>query len=662
MLGRESPYYSALAPYLSEGALHVNRMFVMLVGLEIMAEQGLCRPLTQTEQRKIRLLKDTLGRAEAERAAYFDHFAPAPLEHDLKACEYVLREKLAETTLADLVEYLYFCYTSEDINNLAYNRMLSLALDRVWIPALLKMMDAIASLAREYRDLPCMSLTHGQPATPTTMGKRFAEFLSRLTDTIIAIREIRLDGKCSGSVGNYNSATLVCPDFDYVRFARTLVERLGFEFQPIANQRNNHVRVTRLFHLIGEANTIISDFATAMWLLIKDGYLVQKVITSEVGSSVMPQKCNPWRSELIIGYAQMCNAMISSMQMGMIPTFYERILSDHCFERFYGVILSLSLTILNYAKLSLDRVTVNQTKIAADLAMHPEVLAEAINVAGRMLRVPDAYVRVKDLIRNGVPHRQVIEQVLPVSPIRDKLLTMEPQDFIGIAPELVDQVLAGYDACKSSSRIALTTQPREIVYVFDFDNTLVDTKTFITAHLIDTCQTLGVEPPTAVQIDKILVQNLPFDNMFGQWFDPQTASNVLAAYRSTAMMRSYNPCRGLYNLLQKLDGKGVFVILTNRIFGIRERLKQSGLNPNLFAHIVSPAVKKPALEAFDEIRELCPWSQLVFIGDHPDDWRATRNTSIQFYAVLTGLSSRQDFIDAGLDDNRIVDNLAQLNL
>lgn len=676
--GRESEFNMNLRKKMSESGLHINRMKVMIENLIQITTTDFFRDLTETEINFLNNLKNNLNVEHAKRAAYFDHFCDKPLEHDVKACEYVLREILSETSLKDLLEAFYFPVTSEDINNIAYNLMIIDGINESWLPAVVKLLQKFLKLADQYKNVPCLALTHGQPASPTTMGKRFGEMASRMMDCLDNINKIKLSGKCNGPTGNDNAIVALSNNnnnnsnnFDYRDYAKHFVESFGMEYSSVTNQRNNHLSITRLFQGIQEMNTIIHDCADNIWHYIQQGWLEQVLVKHEVGSSVMPQKINPWRHEVSLGYAEISNSLITGLLNGLICSKYERDLSDHPHERSYGMIIGFSLTSIEYLSLGMDRVSVCNDKVYKDLMAHPEVLSEVVQIGGRILNQDNIYTKVKDQIRDKIPIDIIIRDTIPDSDIRNQLLDVKLESYIGNAPKIVDEILVRYqnnlniytnNICSSNNGKMLTVKP--VVIIYDMDNTLIKTNEYVKSGIKQTCLKLKIDCPSDITIDNVLKDNLGFAEIFDRLFG-HNGKNVLEKYRLFVSDNNLNVKIAATTFGPKtvsvFKEKNYYqAILTNRKNLIRERLEESGYNHDDFVWIGTAHVPKPNPDAFKSLPKWMNVSthRIIYVGDHPDDWVASQN--FERYVITTGSHSRQDFSSLSIPQNRILNSLSEL--
>ncbi|MDP3734542.1 MAG: lyase family protein, partial [Nanoarchaeota archaeon] len=377
--GREALFTIGLRQILSEGALHRYRAVVEVENLISLADSDLPhRPEVSDGER--RALRDIIApeKFDSGAVAEYDHFGRrgiGPLEHDVKSVEIYLRERLSEEGLGHLNEFLHFPMTSEDVNNLAYNLMMRDAVNKVWLPKILETSDKLADLAERHAAIPVLGKTHGMNASPTTVGKRFAYTLDKLTDSLHIIEKMRLKAKFSGPVGNHNAMTLVVPNFDMNSYARRFVESFGFEYSETENQRISHQEMVRLLGEVAIVNTFGADFCDNIRHNVMMGWLYQEGESSQVGSSVMPHKINPWFFEVGQGYFEIANRLIDGARDGLLMSTFERDLTDHPWERLYGEMFGGSLVGFSYISEGLDTLRVNDKRALEELRTTPEVLS-----------------------------------------------------------------------------------------------------------------------------------------------------------------------------------------------------------------------------------------------------------------------------------------------
>lgn len=365
----------------------------------------------------------------------------AETNHDVKAIEYWLRKRLAGNPEAGRVaEFVHFACTSEDINNLAYALMLTEARERVLLPALDRVVDALAAHAVRLADCAMLARTHGQPATPTTLGKELANVVHRLRRARRGIASVPLAGKMNGAVGNYNAHVAAYPDFDWPRFAQRFVESLGLEFNAYTTQIEPHDGLAEQFDAIARANTILLDLDRDLWGYVSLGYFRQKLKEGEVGSSTMPHKVNPIDFENSEGNLGIANALLRHLSEKLPVSRWQRDLSDSTVLRNVGVALGHSLLAYESCLKGLSKLEADPARMKADLDANWEVLAEAVQTVMRRHGIADAYDRLKELTRGRAIDREslhaFIRGLLIPEKEKKRLLELTPATYIGKAAEL----------------------------------------------------------------------------------------------------------------------------------------------------------------------------------------------------------------------------------
>ncbi len=455
--GREILFCRGLEKHLSEAALHRNRAIVEVENLIALSESDLLSKPQINEDTKNRIRTIANIEFDPSAVADYDHFGKrgkGPFEHDVKSVEVYLREKFDEDPkLRPLMEFIHFPMTSEDVNNIAYNLMLRDAVNDVWMPRVLEVGDQLSELSERYAHTPVIGKTHGMNASPTTMGKRFAYHLDKLTGVLEVLRGQKLKAKFSGPVGNHNAMQAVLPDFDFESYARRLVERFGFEYSSIENQRISHQSQVELLNNIQLVNLIGADLSENVRHNVMMDWMYLEGNPSHVGSSVMPHKINPWLFEVGQGYFEISDTLINGSRSGLIQSVLERDLTDHPWERMYGEMIGYSLVGLSYLHEGLPMLRVDEQKCLDDLSASPEVLSEAVQIAGRTLGVQDVYMKIKEATRGKKITidrlREVIHETIPEGEMRDKLMRLSPAEYIGKAPELVYAATERYKSLKS---------------------------------------------------------------------------------------------------------------------------------------------------------------------------------------------------------------------
>jgi adenylosuccinate lyase len=366
----------------------------------------------------------------------------AKINHDVKAIEYFLREKLgANREVMKAAEFIHFACTSEDINNLAHALMVSRAREEVLLPALDRIIEKLGVLAHALADVPMLARTHGQPASPTTLGKEMANVAYRLARARSRIAAVRLTGKMNGAVGNYNAHVAAYPDVDWQALARELVEKLGLEFNPYTIQIEPHDALAELFDAFARANTIVLDLDRDIWGYISLGYFRQKVKPGEVGSSTMPHKVNPIDFENSEGNLGLANALLRHLSDKLPVSRWQRDLTDSTVLRNVGVAFGHALLGYDSCLRGLDKLEADRERMNADLSEKWEVLAEPIQTVMRRYALVGAYEKLKELTRgkDGVTrealHAFVSGLDLPQAE-KARLLALTPATYIGKAAEL----------------------------------------------------------------------------------------------------------------------------------------------------------------------------------------------------------------------------------
>ena len=362
--------------------------------------------------------------------------------HDVKAVEYFLRERFKRhPSLRRHTHFLHFACTSWDINNLAYSLMLNGARKQALLPALKKIRNTLARMARSGADAAMMSRTHGQPASPTTMGKELANFAHRLDEQTAALAAVRLNGKINGAVGNYNAHVAAYPDVNWPAVARRFVTRLGFRFNAYTTQIEPYDSTAELLHATIRVNNILIDLCRDLWAYISLAYFKQKTLASQVGSSTMPHKVNPIDFENAEGNLGAANALASHLASSLCISRLQRDLSDSTALRTLGATFGHALTAANSVSAGLAKLRLDRKACADELKAHGEVLGEALQTVMRKNGVEDAYERIKELTRGRTVSRETLHAAIKscrsLKPAdKARLLKLEPETYLGLATEL----------------------------------------------------------------------------------------------------------------------------------------------------------------------------------------------------------------------------------
>jgi len=448
--GRYSEYTKDLASIFSEAGLMRFRVLVeseYLIALSELRSTDL-RKFSKKEKELVRSLyavpfKDAQIIHEIESVGY-KHIKAT--NHDVKAVEYYMAEKLAHTSLRDCVSWLHFALTSEDTNNLAYGIMMSAGLEQTLIPMLKKISVALHGFAKMYADVPMLSRTHGQPATPTTFGKEWRVFAKRVDRGLRTLEAFQISVKLNGATGNYNAHVAAYPKIDWMKFTARFVKTLNtisassLEPNFFTTQIESHDSYAELFDILRHVNTILIGLNQDIWRYISDGWIIQRSIEGEVGSSTMPHKVNPIRFENSEGNLGVANALCSHFSNKLPISRLQRDLSDSTVERNFGVAFAHSLIGYAYLLQGLGQIEVHSGEALRTLQNHPEVIAEAIQTILRREGASLPYEKLKELTRGKKLTLQDLHSfisALHVSrKVKKELLAITPENYLGIASKL----------------------------------------------------------------------------------------------------------------------------------------------------------------------------------------------------------------------------------
>ncbi len=438
--GRYAGKVEALRPIFSEFGLIRARVTVEVRWLQHLASiDGIAEVPSFSADANAFLdaLIDNFDEAQAMRVKQIE----ATTNHDVKAVEYFLKEAVAPCAeIARVAEFFHFACTSEDINNLSYALMLKQARELVLLPRIDALIDAVRERAHAFAEAPMLSRTHGQPASPTTMGKEWANVVYRMQRQRDAIAGVQLLGKINGAVGNYNAHLAAYPELDWPAIARAFVESLGLVWNPYTIQIEPHDYIAELNDAMARFNTVLIDFCRDVWGYISLGYFRQKLVAGEVGSSTMPHKVNPIDFENGEGNLGLANAVLRHLAEKLPVSRWQRDLTDSTVLRNLGV--GFGYALLAYASVGrgIDKLELNAERMAADLDAAWEVLGEAVQTVMRRYGLPNPYERMKELTRGrGITPERLRAFILSLDlPEEEKrrLASMTPASYIGNA---VDQ-------------------------------------------------------------------------------------------------------------------------------------------------------------------------------------------------------------------------------
>ncbi|HET7777788.1 MAG TPA: adenylosuccinate lyase [Rudaea sp.] len=442
--GRYAGKVEALRPVFSEFGLMHRRVLVEVRWLLALAGESAIREVAALDAQArafLTTLGDGFSLQDAERIKAIERTT----NHDVKAVEYFLKERIGEhADLAKAKEFVHFACTSEDINNLAYALMLRDARDGVLLPALDKLLATLRQMAHALAAQPMLSRTHGQTASPTTLGKEIANVVARLQRQRAQIAAVALSGKINGAVGNYNAHVAAYPEVDWPALARRFVESLGLDFNPYTTQIEPHDGVAEISDAIRRANTILIDFCRDIWGYISLGYFRQELRHGEVGSSTMPHKVNPIDFENAEGNLGIANALFAHFAEKLPISRWQRDLTDSTVLRALGTAFGHTQVALESISRGLSKLNAAPERLAADLDASWEVLAEAVQTVMRRYGLPEPYEQLKALTRGqGITRdsmRAFIESLALPADAKQRLLALTPATYTGLAARLAGSI------------------------------------------------------------------------------------------------------------------------------------------------------------------------------------------------------------------------------
>jgi adenylosuccinate lyase len=439
--GRYRRSVSALADHLSEAALNRERVRVEVEWLVHLSDTGAvpgARRLTDDEVGRLRGIVDAFGAQDVAELAEIERVTL----HDVKAVEYYLKERVEGTSLADLEELVHLFCTSEDVNNLCYALMVRGAVRQVWLPAARAMVSELEALARTHRALPMLARTHGQPATPTTLGKELAVLAHRLDRQLRRVERAEYLGKINGATGTYAAHVAGAPDTDWITVSRTFVEKLGLTWNPLTTQIESHDWQAELYADVARFNRVLHNLCTDVWTYVSLGYFVQVRGQGSVGSSTMPHKVNPIRFENAEANLEVSCALLDVLASTLVTSRLQRDLTDSSMQRNIGTAFGHSLLALDNVRRGLGGLDVDPEALARDLEATWEVLGEAVQSVMRVHGLEQPYERLKELTRgrriDGPALREFVTGLDLPADARRRLLELTPGGYTGLADRLVD--------------------------------------------------------------------------------------------------------------------------------------------------------------------------------------------------------------------------------
>ena len=437
--GRYQSKVAELGPVFSEYGLIRFRVQVEAAWLQALAAEPGIVEVAPFSAGQTKILADIVANFSVDDAKRVKEIESVT-NHDVKAVEYFLKEKLEGTSLAAVGEFIHFACTSEDINNLSHGLMLNEAREQVMLPALQKVITAINQLAQQHAALPMLARTHGQNASPTTLGKEMANVAHRLEQQRKIVAESPIYGKINGAVGNFNAHIVAYPDVDWPKLSREFVSSLGLTHQPMTTQIEPHDGMAEIFHAVSRFNTILIDFDRDVWTYISLGYFKQKTKAGEVGSSTMPHKVNPIDFENSEGNLGLGNAILNHLAEKLPISRMQRDLTDSTVLRNMGVGFGYSLLAYSSALKGIGKLEANAARLAADLDANWEVLAEPIQTVMRRYGIEKPYEKLKELTRGNAITKAGIAEFIKGLDIpaeaKERLTALTPATYVGLAEGL----------------------------------------------------------------------------------------------------------------------------------------------------------------------------------------------------------------------------------
>lgn len=443
--GRYAQKAHPVREFLSEYALIRYRVFVEVRWLQHLADEpGITElpPLESPVKDVLNKLLDSFSVDDARRIKALE----ATTNHDVKAVEYFLREKLDGISSSgnSLIAFLHFACTSEDINNLSYALMLRDVRQTVLRPAIGSLKSDLRKLAHDYAAVPMLSRTHGQTASPTTLGKEIANFVARLDRQTVLFDKVEVFGKMNGAVGNFNAHAVAYPDCDWVDISTRFVGALGLSPAVYTTQIEPHDWIAEYCHALMRCNTVLLDLCRDFWAYISLGYFRSRAIAGEVGSSTMPHKVNPIDFENAEGNLGLANALLDHLAIKLPISRWQRDLTDSTVLRNLGPAIGHGFIAWSSCRRGLGQLDIDFDRMARDLEQSPEVLAEAVQTVLRKHGVADAYEQLKALTRGRQIDAQALAELIAKAPLdeadRQRLAQLAPADYIGLAAELARQI------------------------------------------------------------------------------------------------------------------------------------------------------------------------------------------------------------------------------
>ncbi len=437
--GRYASKVQELIPYFSEYALIKHRLIVEISWLLMLSSEKEIKELPPFSDKDIKTLENIIENFDEKEAEKVKEIEKTT-NHDVKAVEYYIRQKLEKTPLKKYSEFIHFACTSEDINNLAIALMIQGAGNGILLPVMKKLIGEISSLMKKWKGIPLLSLTHGQPATPTTVGKEFLVFEKRLERQMKALDRQETLGKINGATGNFNAHCVAYPKVDWMSLSKKFVQNLGLVWNPVTTQIEPHDFQSEICDGIARFNTILIDLDRDMWSYISRGVFTQKTVKGEIGSSTMPHKVNPIDFENSEGNLGIANSLLRHMSEKLPISRMQRDLTDSTVQRNIGVAWGYSILAYKSTIKGLGKLELNKKFIQQELDENWALLAEPIQTVMRKNGVPNAYEKLKELTRGKEITKETVRKFISGLKIpkedKDRLLKLTPETYIGLAGKI----------------------------------------------------------------------------------------------------------------------------------------------------------------------------------------------------------------------------------
>ena len=435
--GRYKNKCEELSPFFSEFGLMRYRLKIEILWLKKLVRTPQIKELetiTPSHLASLDKLYESFDINDAQRIKDIEK----ETNHDVKAVEYFIKEKFKNSSdLKDSLEFIHFACTSEDINNLAYALILKEGRDEVLLPVMNEIVNQLSYMAKKYSAQPLLSRTHGQPASPTTVGKEIANVVHRLRRQIIQVQDNEILGKINGAVGNYNAHVISYPNIDWIKFSKEFVSELNLTWNPYTTQIEPHDYISELLDAFARFNTILIDFNRDIWAYISLNYFKQRAVKGEIGSSTMPHKVNPIDFENSEGNLGLANAIFNHLSAELPISRWQRDLTDSTMLRNLGVSFGYSLIAYRSSIKGLTKLELNSAAIDEDIDNCWEILAEPIQTVMRRYRVPEPYEKLKELTRGKSINKETIKEFLEKldipEDVKKELLMLSPRTYIGNA-------------------------------------------------------------------------------------------------------------------------------------------------------------------------------------------------------------------------------------